>query len=61
MCLIVAMKVALCLVDIIDDNISENRCVSNSSLTKTVSSSNLSQHILTMITETKTDSVQRKW
>ena len=49
MCPIAAMKVAVCLVDIIDDNVYENHCVSNSSSTKTVSCSNLSQHILTMI------------
>ena len=49
MCPIAAMKVAVCLVDIIDDNVSENHCVNNSSSTKIVSSSNLSQHILTMI------------
>ena len=48
MCPIAAMKVGLCLVDIIDDNVSENHCISNCSSTKTVSSSNLSQHILTM-------------
>ena len=43
------MKVAVCLVDIIDDNVSENHCVSNILSIKTVSSSNLSQHILAMI------------
>ena len=40
---------AVCLLDIIDDDVSLNHCVSNRSLTRTVSSSNLSQHILTMI------------
>ena len=40
---------AVCLVDITDDNVSENHCASNSSSTKTVSSSSFSQHILTMI------------
>ena len=43
------MKVAVCLVDIIDDNASENHCVSNCSSAKPVSYSNLSQYILTMI------------
>ena len=42
-------KVTVCLVAIIYENISENHCVSNCSSTKTVSSSNLSQHVLTMI------------
>ena len=49
MCPIAAMKVAVCLVDIIDDNVSENHCFSNCSSAKTVSRSNLSPHILTMI------------
>ena len=40
---------AVCFIDIIDDDVSQNHCVSNCSSTKTVSSSNLSQHILTMI------------
>ena len=40
---------AVCLVYITDDDVSQNHCVSNCSSTKTVSSSNLSQHILTMI------------
>ena len=48
MCPIAAMKVAVYLVDMIDDNVSENHCISTCSSTKAVSSSNLSQHILTM-------------
>ena len=44
-----AIKMAVCLVDIFDDDVSQNRCVSNCSSTRTVSSSNLSQHILTVI------------
>ena len=44
-----AIKVAVCLVDIIDGDASQNRCLSNCSSNKTVSSTNLSQHILTMI------------
>ena len=44
-----AIKTAICLVDIVDDEVSQNHCVSNCSSDKTVSSSNLSQHILTMI------------
>ena len=39
----------VCLVEIIDDNVSKNHCVTNCSSTKTVASSNLSQHILTRI------------
>ena len=46
MYLIAAIKVAVCLVEIIDDNVSQNHCVSNCSSTRTVASSNLSQHIL---------------
>ena len=46
---IAAIKMAGCLVDILDDDVSQKHCVSNCSSTKTVSSSNLSQHILTMI------------
>ena len=49
MYLIAAIKMAVCLVEIIDDNVSQNDCVSNCSSTKTVASSNLSQHILTGI------------
>ena len=49
MYLIAAIKMAVCLVEIIDDNVSQNHCVSNCSSTKTVASSNLSQHILTRI------------
>ena len=47
--LIAAIKMAVCLVEIIDDNVSQNHCVSDSdcSSTKTVASSNLSQHNLT--------------
>ena len=45
---IAAIKMAVCLADIVDD-VSQNHCVSNCSSTKTVSSRNLSQHILTMI------------
>ena len=48
MYLIAATKMAVCLVDIIDDDVSQVHCVSNCSSTKTVASSNLSQHILTM-------------
>ena len=54
MYLIAAIKMAVCLVEIIDDNVSQNHCVSNCSLTKTVASSNLSQHILTRIVVTST-------
>ena len=43
------MKVAICLGDVIDNNVSENHCVSKSSLTKTVSNCNLFQYILTLI------------
>ena len=47
---IAIIKIAVCLVDIIDDDdISQNHCVSNCSSTKTVSSGDLSEHILTMI------------
>ena len=49
MYLIAAIKMAVCLVEIIYDNVSQNHCVSNCSSTKTVASSNLSQHILTRI------------
>ena len=49
MCPIAAMKVAVHLVYITDDNVSENHCVSNSSAIKTISSGNFSQHISTMI------------
>ena len=49
MYLIAAIKMAVCLVEIIDDDVSQNHCVSNCSSTKTVISSNLSQHILTRI------------
>ena len=49
MYLIAAIKMAVCLVEIIDDNVSQNHCVSDCSSTKTVASSNLSQHILTRI------------
>ena len=48
MYLIAAIKMAVYLVDIIDD-VSQNHYVSNCSSTKTVASSNLSEHILTMI------------
>ena len=48
---IAAIKMGVCLVDIIDDDVSQNHCVSNCSSTKTVSSSNFSQHILTMIVD----------
>ena len=48
---IATIKMAVCLVDIIDDDVSQNHCVSNCSSTKTVSSSNLSQHILTMVVD----------
>ena len=44
-----AIKMTVCLVDIFDDDVSQNRCVSNCSSTRTVSSSNLSQHIQTVI------------
>ena len=44
-----ANKMAVCLVDIVDDDVSQSHCVSNCSSNKTVSSSNLSQYILTMI------------
>ena len=43
-----AIQKVVCLVDIIDDDVSQNHCVRNWSSTKTVSSSNLSQQILTM-------------
>ena len=46
-----AIKMAVCLVEIIDDDVSQNHCVSNSSSTKTVTSSNFSQHILTRIVD----------
>ena len=49
MYLIAAIKMVVCLVEIIDDDVSENHCFSNCSSTKTVISSNLSQHILTWI------------
>ena len=49
MYLIDAVKMAVCLVDRTDDDVSQNHCVSNCSSTKTFSCSNLSQHILTMI------------
>ena len=49
MYLIAAIKMALCLVDIINDDVSQNYGVSSCSSTKTVASCNLSQHILTMI------------
>ena len=49
MYLIAAIKMAVCLVEIIDDNVSQNYFVSNYSSTKTVASSTLSQHILTRI------------
>ena len=42
---------AVCLVEIIDDDVSQNHCVSNCSTTKTVASSDLSQHILTRIVD----------
>ena len=51
MYLIAAIKMAVYLCEIIDDNVSQNHCVSNCSLTKTVASSNLSQHILTRIVD----------
>ena len=47
MYLIAAIKMAVCLVEIIDDDVSQNHCVSHCSSTKLVTSSNLSQHILT--------------
>ena len=49
MYLIAAIKMAVCLVEIIDDDVFQNHCLSNCSSTKTVASSNLSQHILTRI------------
>ena len=49
MYLIAAIKMEVCLVNIIDDDVSQNHCVSNCSSTKAVTSSNLSQHILTKI------------
>ena len=52
MYLIAAIKMAVCLVEIIDDNVSQNHSVSNCYSTKTVASSNLSQHILTRIVDT---------
>ena len=52
---IAAIKMAVCLVDIIDDDVSQNHCVSNCSSTETVASSNLSQHILTRIVVRKQD------
>ena len=51
MYLVAAIKMAVCLVEIIDDDVSQNHCVSNCSSTKTVASSNLSQHILTRIVD----------
>ena len=49
MYLIAAIKMAVCLVEIIDDDVSQNHCVSNFSSTKIIISSNLSQNILTRI------------
>ena len=49
MYLIAAIKMEVCLVNIIDDDVSQNHCVSNCSSTKTVTGSDLSQHILTKI------------
>ena len=49
MYLIAAIKMVVCLVDIIDDDVSQHHCVSNCSSIKTVAGSNSSQHVLTMI------------
>ena len=49
MYLIAPIKMAVCVVNITDDGVSQNHCVSNCASTKTVASSNLSQHILTKI------------
>ena len=49
MYLISAIKMAECLIEIIDDDVSQNHCVSNCSSTKTDASGNLSQHILARI------------
>ena len=49
MYLIAVIKMAVCLVEISDDDVSQNHCVSNCSSTKTVAGSNLFQHILTRI------------
>ena len=49
MYLISAIRMLVCLVYIINDDVTQNHCVSTCSSTKTVSSKNLSQRILTMI------------
>ena len=50
---IAAIKMAGRLVDVIDDEVSQNHCVIDCSSAKTVSSSNLSQHILTTIVDSR--------